>query len=110
MKQITVENTLYLQLRVKETVKITKLLIFYLCHAHVQNGIPFNDVFKLISQRYKEIVNELNIDVNINTYLEKVKADIENGASSDYAASRGEYLNGVILAKYLGAEFIDAAE
>ncbi|KOF56439.1 MULTISPECIES: aspartate kinase [Clostridium] len=87
--------------------KITDLL--YLCHAHVQNGIPFDDVFKLISQRYKEIVNELNIDVNIDTYLEKVRKDIENGASSDYAASRGEYLNGVVLAKYLGAEFIDAA-
>lgn len=88
--------------------KITDLL--YLCHAHVQNGIPFNDVFKLISQRYKEIVNELNIDINIDTYLEKVRVDIENGASSDYAASRGEYLNGVVLAKYLGAEFIDAAK
>lgn len=87
--------------------KITDLL--YLCHAHVQNGIPFDDVFKLISQRYKEIVNELNIDVNIDTYLEKVRTDIENGASSDYAASRGEYLNGVVLAKYLDAEFVDAA-
>lgn len=87
--------------------KITDLL--YLCHAHVQNGIPFDDVFKLISQRYKEIVNELNIDVNIDTYLEKVRKDIENGASSDYAASRGEYLNGVVLAKYLDAEFVDAA-
>lgn len=87
--------------------KITDLL--YLCHAHVQNGIPFDDVFKLISQRYKEIVNELNIDVNIDTYLEKVRTNIENGASSDYAASRGEYLNGVVLAKYLGAEFVDAA-
>jgi aspartate kinase len=87
--------------------KITDLL--YLCHAHVQNGIPFNDVFKLISQRYKEIVNELSIDINIDTYLEKVRTDIENGASSDYAASRGEYLNGVVLAKYLDAKFVDAA-
>ncbi|PJI08078.1 MULTISPECIES: aspartate kinase [Clostridium] len=88
--------------------KITDLL--YLCHAHVKNGIPFDDVFKLISQRYIEIVNELNIDIDINYYLTKIKENIENGASSDYAASRGEFLNGLILSKYLGAEFIDAAE
>lgn len=88
--------------------KITDLL--YLCHTHVQNGIPFDDVFKLISQRYVEIVNELNVDIDINSYLEKIRIDIENGASSDYAASRGEYLNGRILAKYLHAEFIDAAD
>ncbi|WP_234125146.1 aspartate kinase [Clostridium hydrogenum] len=88
--------------------KITDLL--YLCHTHVQNGIPFDDVFKLICQRYIEIVNELNVAIDINSYLEKVRTDIENGASSDYAASRGEYLNGRILAKYLDAEFIDAAD
>ena len=28
----------------------------------------------------------------------------------DYAASRGEYLNGIIMAAYLGYEFIDAAD
>lgn len=88
--------------------KITDLL--YLCHTHVQNGIPFDDVFKLISQRYIEIVNELDVAIDINSYLQKVRTDIENGASSDYAASRGEYLNGRILAKYLDAEFIDAAD
>ena len=32
------------------------------------------------------------------------------GAGRDYAASRGEYLNGRIMAAYLGREFIDAAE
>ncbi|AAK78259.1 aspartate kinase [Clostridium acetobutylicum] len=94
--------------RTNKDYKITDLL--YLCNAHVKNGIPFDDVFKLISQRYTEIVSELNIDMDIAYYLEKVKKNIENGASSDYAASRGEYLNGVILAKYLNAEFIDAAE
>ena len=46
----------------------------------------------------------------IDDLFNKVKEDIANGASSDYAASRGEYLNGLILANYLGFEFIDAAE
>ncbi|MBO7515277.1 MAG: aspartate kinase, partial [Lachnospiraceae bacterium] len=30
-------------------------------------------------------------------------------AGRDYAASRGEYLNGIVMAAYLGYEFIDAA-
>lgn len=88
--------------------KITDLL--YLCQAHVKNGISFDEVFKLISQRYIDIVNDLSIDVDIEVHLNKVKEDLANGASEDYAASRGEYLNGIILAKFLGFEFIDAAE
>ena len=31
-------------------------------------------------------------------------------AGKDYAASRGEYLNGIVMANYLGYEFVDAAE
>lgn len=88
--------------------KITDLL--YLCNAHVNSGIAFDDVFKLIEDRYKGIVSDLGLDFDISTPLNKVKEDIANGASSDYAASRGEYLNGLILANYLGFEFIDAAE
>ena len=88
--------------------KITDLL--YLCNAHVNSGIAFDDVFKLIEDRYKGIVLDLGIDFDISTPLNKVKEDIANGASPDYAASRGEYLNGLILAEFLGFEFIDAAE
>ncbi|WP_238886892.1 aspartate kinase [Clostridium sp. YIM B02551] len=88
--------------------KITDLL--YLCNAHVKTSIPFDEVFKLIEERYCSIVNDLSIDIDINIPLEKIKEDIKNGASADYAASRGEYLNGLILAKYLEYEFIDAAE
>ena len=88
--------------------KITDLL--YLCNAHVNSGIAFDDVFKLIEDRYKGIVKDLKLDFDISTPLNKVKENIANGASSDYAASRGEYLNGLILANYLGYEFIDAAE
>ncbi len=94
--------------------KITDLL--YLCHAHVQQGIPFNDVFDIISARYKEIVACLSLkhkelrELNIDSVLNTIKEHIYSGASSDYTASRGEYINGIILAKLLGFEFIDAAE
>ncbi|WP_160685550.1 aspartate kinase [Clostridium sp. C2-6-12] len=88
--------------------KITDLL--YLCHAHVSTGISFDEVFNHIRDRYIGIVNDLNLNFDISKHLDIVKQDLENGASSDYAASRGEYLNGLILADYLGFEFIDAKE
>ncbi len=88
--------------------KITDLL--YLCHGHIESSIPLDDVFNLISNRYRDIVLELNLELDIDYYLNKIKNDIENGASKDYAASRGEYLNGIILANYLDFEFIDAKD
>lgn len=88
--------------------KVTDLL--YLCHAHVQSSIPLDDVFKLISERYTSIVRDLDLNMDIEQHLGIVKKDIENGASKDYAASRGEYLNGLILANYLSVEFIDAKD
>lgn len=88
--------------------KITDLL--YLCHGHVEQGIPFDEVFSVIKTRFLGLVTELNVDLDIASYLDEIKNNIAQGASADYTASRGEYLNGLILAKYLGIEFIDAAE
>ncbi len=88
--------------------KVTDLL--YLCHAHVSTGISFDDVFNHIKDRYCDIVKDLNLDFNIGEHLDLIKKDLEEGASSDYAASRGEYLNGLILSSYLGFEFIDAKD
>lgn len=94
--------------RNKDDNKITDLL--YLCHAHVKNEIPFDDVFKIIHDRYISIVRELGLNINIEKYLNEVKKNIENGASKDYTASRGEYLNGLIIAELLGFDFVDPAD
>ncbi|MCI9070565.1 aspartate kinase [Clostridium sp.] len=94
--------------RFSKDFKITDLL--YLCHAHVNSSIPLDDVFQLISDRYNSIVSELNLNLNLDYYLNIIKTDIENGASEDYTASRGEYLNGIILANYLDIDFIDAKD
>ena len=88
--------------------KITDLL--YLCHGHIESSIPLDDVFNLISNRYKDIVLDLNLNLDIDYYLNEIKENLENGASKDYAASRGEYLNGIILANYLDFKFIDAKD
>lgn len=94
--------------RFSKDYKITDLL--YLCHAHAENCISFDDVFKHIEQRYITLAEELKVRIDIRKYLDEVKRKVEEGASADYTASRGEYLNGLILADYLGCEFIDAAE
>lgn len=100
--------------RYSKDYKITDLL--YLCNTHVQQAIPFDDVFKIISERYINIVEQLSEkyvqmkEVNIHDLLREIKLQISQGASADYAASRGEYLNGIILAKLLSYQFIDAAE
>lgn len=88
--------------------KITDLL--YLCHAHVETGISLDDVFNHIKERYCNIVKDLSLDFDIEKHLNIVKKDLEDGASKDYAASRGEYLNGLILADYLGFKFVDAKD
>lgn len=100
--------------RHEKDYKITDLL--YLCNSHKENGIPFTDVFKIITERYVEIVKELSIkykhmcDLDIKSYLKEIKHNINEGSSPDYTASRGEYLNGIILSTLLDYEFVDAKE
>ena len=39
-----------------------------------------------------------------------IRSNFREKAGADYAASRGEYLNGIIMAEYLGYTFLDAAK
>ncbi len=88
--------------------KITDLL--YRCQKLASSGEHFEEVFDVIAQRYIDIAQELELTLDIRPYLQTVWADIKHGASADYAASRGEYLNGLLLANYLGFTFVDAAD
>jgi aspartate kinase len=88
--------------------KITDLL--YLCHERMQQAIPFDHVFNIIADRYINIAKYLNLSIDLESHLTKIKANILKGASVDYIVSRGEYLNGLILAELLGYDFVDAAE
>ena len=56
------------------------------------------------------IIKDLGMDFDISGELEYVKNAMLHHSGRDYAASRGEYLNGIILATYLDFTFIDAAE
>ena len=88
--------------------KITDLL--YLCHNRARQAAPFDEIFAAAARRYLQIVRELGLDLALEPVLEEIKRNIAAGASADYAASRGEYLNGLIMAAMLGYDFIDAAE
>ena len=88
--------------------KVTDLL--YLCFAQVSQGLDFDEAYGRIAERYTEIERELSLNTHIADELAAIKTNIENGASEDYIASRGEYLNGLLLADYLGYSFYDAAE
>ena len=94
--------------RHKDDQKITDML--YLCHAHAQQSLPFDDVFDRIANRYLEIVSDLGLSLDMQPYLDEVKQNIADGASADYTASRGEFLNGPIIAAVLGYDFVDAAD
>ncbi|HBG15927.1 MAG TPA: aspartate kinase [Firmicutes bacterium] len=85
--------------------KITDLL--YQCYNHVQHKLPFGEIFALISARYLEIIKELELTLDLKPILEQIKNEIAGGASAEFTASRGEYLNGILLAEYLGFDFVD---
>ena len=88
--------------------KITDLL--YASHAAAQSGKSFRHLLERIQARYSEIAEELSIDMDIAGEFSVIAQALQAGASRDYAASRGEYLNGKLLSKYLGIPFVDAAE
>jgi aspartate kinase len=94
--------------RFGEDNKITDLL--YLCHAHITYSVPFDQVYKMIVDRYSEIVKDLEIEFDLEVELAEIKGKLDKNISVDYLVSRGEYLNAKILAKYLGYEFVDAKD
>jgi aspartate kinase len=88
--------------------KITDLL--YAFHASVKRRDDYKSVFNEISARFIEIRNDLGLKTEIEKHIEKIRKEVLAGACEDYTVSRGEYLNGVLMADYLGYKFIDAAE
>ena len=93
--------------RGKHDHKVTDLL--YKCHALAQEQRSITEVFGLVRERYLSICTELGLTLDLNSELAEIEAQIQAGASADYTASRGEYLNGKILAAYLDFAFVDAA-
>ena len=88
--------------------KVTDLL--YSCYDAAANGGDFEKVLEEIKSRYYEIIKGLGLALSMEEDFQLIKENFKAQIGRDYAASRGEYLNGIIMAAYLGYEFIDAAE
>ena len=95
--------------RFSTDTKVTDML--YSCYDLIKARASKEEIdahYAKIVARYTSIINELGLDFDMSGEFEYVKNAMLHSAGRDYVASRGEYLNGIILAKYLGFDFIDA--
>ena len=92
--------------RFSADVKVTDML--YRCYEMVANRENIDEYYQMIIDRYNGIIENLGITFDISGELEYIKNSLQHRAGRDFAASRGEYLNSLILAKYLGYDFVDA--
>ena len=92
--------------RFSADTKVTDML--YHCFEMVQNHEDITDYYQQICERYNAIIRDLGLKFDISGELEYIRNAIQHHSGRDFAASRGEYLNSLILAKYMGFDFIDA--
>ncbi|MGN0169537.1 MAG: aspartate kinase [Lachnospiraceae bacterium] len=95
--------------RFSDDIKVTDMLLHV--YATASEGKDITEEMKAIKARYDEIITGLELkDFSLDKDFEEISKALKEDPQKDYAASRGEYLNGKIMAAYLGIEFIDAAE
>ena len=93
--------------RFSADTKVTDLL--YACYDKAEAGEDFSYILTEIKSRFYEIIKGLNLDLSLEEEFRQIEADFKAHAGNEYAASRGEFLNGKVMAAYLGYEFIDSA-
>ena len=99
--------------RTPDDTKVTDLL--YSCYGQAileedECEENFESLLAAIKKRYEEIISGLGLTLSLDDEFRTIRENFSKKIGRDYAASRGEYLNGIIMAAYLGYEFIDAAE
>ena len=93
--------------RFKDDHKITDLL--YLCHAHLKYGVACDSVFQIIRDRYTAIRDDLGLSTDLDSRFDALREKMEKGITQDELVSRGEYFAALLMADYLGYDFLDAA-
>lgn len=93
--------------RFKDDTKVTDML--YACYDLAEQDKDFSDALAKIAARYQEIIDGLGLELSLEEEFSLIEKNFKEKAGKNYAASRGEYLNGIIMADYLGFTFIDAA-
>lgn len=94
--------------RFSSDIKVTDML--YDCYNTAAKNEDITEKINHIKARYQEIIDGLGLTLSLDDEFETVKSNFEKQIGKEYAASRGEYLNGIVMAAYLGFEFVDAAE
>ena len=94
--------------RSADDIKVTDML--YHCYTLADEGEDFSSEFSKIEERFNTIIKDLGLDLDLSEKFDEIRNAFKYHAGSDYAASRGEYLSGIVLAKLLGYDFIDAAK
>lgn len=95
--------------RFPEDTKVTDMLLHV--YETAKAGEDITEEMKAIKARYDEIITGLALkDFSLDKDFEEITKKLVENPQVDYAASRGEFLNGKIMAAYLGFEFIDATE
>ena len=93
--------------RYSDDIKVTDML--YDCYHAAAAGEDFDRKMSRIKARYQEIIDGLGLQLSLDEEFAEISENFKNQAGNDYAASRGEFLNGKIMANFLGYEFIDPA-
>lgn len=93
--------------RFSDDSKVTDLL--YLCKAHIEHNLPYQQIFQVICDRFMAVEVNLGVNVGLKEEFEEIRKNLEAGASADYIASRGEHLNAMLIAAYLGFDFVDSS-
>ncbi|MBD5450888.1 MAG: aspartate kinase [Lachnospiraceae bacterium] len=91
-----------------DDTKVTDML--YACYELAEQGKDFKAQLQEIKERYQEIIDGLELKMSLEDEFKTIEKNFKQKTGADYAASRGEYLNGLIMAEYLGYEFVDAAQ
>lgn len=94
--------------RFADDTKVTDML--YECYHLAEAGKDFKQLLTDIEARYQEIIDGLKLELSLKDEFKTIAKNFKEKAGENYAASRGEYLNGIIMAAYLGYEFVDSAE
>ena len=95
----------------KRNAKDTKVTdMLYACYETAEKGEDFKPQLKAIKARYEEIISGLSLTLSLDSEFKTIEGNFKKKAGRDYAASRGEYLNGIIMAHYLKYTFVDPAE
>jgi len=94
--------------RFKDDKKVTDLLLLW--HSLLKQGMDPSQPAGIIRERFSELARDLGLAFDIGGELDRIEADAPSYDGPDFMASRGEYLNGRLVAELLGATFVDPAE